>query len=168
MNDTLDTLCSVLDDELERQGTVLAVLEAQQQAIRVQAVEELEARTEALGELIREAVQAEAERQCVLRQVVEHFDLPEERQTMTDLIAVAPEPWRSRMRDFQTQIREIVKKTQEVTRTNRRVLRHSLQVVDRCIDTLHQCQTAVGPDYDASGHGPHVKVRGPALLDQKG
>ena len=168
MNDTLDTLCAVLDDELERQETVLAVLEAQQEAIRVQDIEELEARTEALGELIREAVQADVERQCVLRQVVEHFDLPEERQTMTDLIAVAPEPWRSRMQDFQVQVRDVVKKTQEFARANRRVLRHSLQVVDHCMDALHQCQTAVGADYDANGHEPRPAVRSPALLDKKG
>jgi len=168
VGEALEMLCGVLDDELERQETVLAVTEAQQNAILANDAANVEARTAALEILIRETVQAEAERHCVLRKVVEHFDLPPERHTMTDLIAVAPEPWRSRLSEYQTRIRDTVNRTRAYVRTNRRVLRQSIRVVDQCLSAIQRCEETTAARYGADGMEPARKQRTPSLLDQKG
>ena len=138
------------------------------EAIQQRNMEHLQDKTAALEILIREAKEAEAERMCVLRQVVEHLELPPERQTMTELIGVAPEPWSSRLRDFQQRIRETVNETHALVRGNRRVLRHSLRVVDQCVNALQHCSEANAGDYTASGDENRPRQGAPALLDQKG
>ncbi|MBN2307530.1 MAG: flagellar protein FlgN [Candidatus Hydrogenedentes bacterium] len=166
--ETLDTFCAVLDEELERQATVLAVSKAQREAITARDFESIEARTIALEALIREAVQSEAERQCVLRKVVEHFDLPDERHTMSDLIEVVPEPYQSRLRDLQSELRRVMAEAREVVRANRRILQQSLRVVEQCVKALQQCDESVGARYDATGGERSRRSAGPALIDQKG
>ncbi|MCP4644410.1 MAG: flagellar protein FlgN [bacterium] len=168
MDEALNTLCSVLDDELERQEMVLAVCKAQQEAIQQRNMEHLQDKTAALEILIREAKEAEAERMCVLRQIVGNLELPPERQTMSELIGLAPEPWCSRLRDFQKRIRETVSETQALVRGNRRVLRQSLRVVDQCVNALQHCSEANASDYTASGAENRTQRGAPALLDQKG
>jgi hypothetical protein len=144
------------------------VTEAQQNAILANDAANIDAKTAALEILIREAAQAEAERHRVLRKVVEHFDLPPERQTMTELVAVAPEPWRSRLAESQTRIRNTVSRTRAYVRTNRRVLRQSMRVVDQCLSAIQHCEETGAARYGADGMEPARNQRAPSLLDQKG
>lgn len=167
MNHALDTLCDVLDEELARQLSVREAVQGQRTAVATRDIDKLNESTRALQGLIREAVQAEAQRRCVLRQVIGHYDLPEDRQTMTELIELVPDPWKIRMRAFQTRIREIVAETRAVAGANRRALRQSLRVVNECLDALQQSDAA-GPAYGARGDETAPSRNRPVVLDSKG
>ena len=165
MEDAFERLCEVLDAELERQELVLAVLRAQRNAMLARDVEYLEAKTEALGALVRDVHRAQEARLAVLGDVVAAMGLPVERQTMTGLIAAAQEPWKSRLRELQKQLRAAVRESSGLVRSNAVLLRRSMQVVNKCLDTLQQCEAAA--EYDARGGEPE-RPREAALIDQKG
>ncbi|MBM3290178.1 MAG: hypothetical protein FJY92_08515, partial [Candidatus Hydrogenedentes bacterium] len=69
MYDLLEKLCSGLDDEIERQETVLAVCRAQIDAIGARDLNAFEARTAALDVLVRDAAHAQAARAGVIAKV---------------------------------------------------------------------------------------------------
>jgi flagellar biosynthesis/type III secretory pathway chaperone len=158
-------LCEVLDAELERQELVLAVLRAQRDAILTRDLEYLEAKTEALNALVREVHQAQGTRLVVLRDVVTALDLALEQQTMTGLILMAHEPWQSRLRELQKQLRAAALESRSLVRSNAVLLRRSMQVVNKCLDSLQQCEAAA--EYNSRGGEPQ-RARRAALIDQKG
>lgn len=168
IEETLDTLCGLFQDELERQELVLAVLRSQQEAALAQDAPAVESKTAALQALIEESVHAEGQRHPVLRRVVEHYALPVERQTLSELIRVTPEPWRSRITDFQTRIRATVAKTQALVRENGGVFRRSLKIVDECLDILDCAAKTDAARYDAHGIRRGRVERGPIAIDARG
>ena len=168
MEKVLDELCQVLQDELERQENVLAVCRAQGQAARARDAAHLEAKAAALCSLIRETVNAEQERLRLVRAVVERFGLPEEEQTMSGLIAAAPEPWKSRMRDIQVRIQKVLADVRRVVQENNRVIRRCLGIVNESLVELGQYAPAGAGNYDARGSEGQPARAGTALLDQRG
>lgn len=168
MEKTLDTLCDLLEDELERQQNVLALCVAQGQAARTHDLEYLEAKTAALGALIQEAVKAERERLHLVRQVVEDFQLPRAQQTLSDLIAAVPDPWKTRLCEFQGGIRAILAETSQVVRENNRIMRRSLHVVDEALNLMVDCVPAASAAYDARGAEPVRSHREPHVINQQG
>lgn len=165
---TLERLCALLQEELERQETVLAVVQAQHDALLTHDIEYVEAKTTALKLLIAEAAKAEAARIALFREVVAHYGLPLEQQTLTGLIAAAPEPWRSRLRDFQVRLRKTLSNIRLVVAGNGRILRRSLEVVRESLETLSGCAAVSGSSYDAAGRQPGLPAAIPAVVDQKG
>ena len=168
MENMLDTLCEVLDEELERQENVLVVCQAQSEAVAAHDIEYLTSVTEALCVLVRDAKEAERRRLEVLRHVVEEYDLPKERQTLSALIAAVPDPWRRRLREFQTALRATVNETRDLLRRNWPSIRRSLRTVSDCLSALEPAESRLHQPYDVRGDAPLGSRREPAFVDQRG
>ncbi len=168
MDELFTTLCEIFDDELERQRNVLDVCLAQGAAARARDVEPLEAKTAALAILIQEAVEAEAHRMEIVQRLVECYRLPVEEQTLSGLIAVAPEPWKSRMRDFQTEIRKVLESVKKVARENDALIRQSIHHVNQALSTLAECVEKPQQGYDARGGRQGAATMQPAMIDRQG
>lgn len=164
----LERLCAHCDEEAERQETVLQVCRAQLCAARAHDIEQLEAKTAALLLLIQETVEAEKTRIALLHDVVGHYQLSKEKQTLTELIVVAPEPWSSRLREFQTRLRSALEETRRVTRENRMVVRRSLNVLNRAMEAAFKTADGARGVYDARGEQRRGAAEQPTVLDRRG
>lgn len=168
MNELLATLCDLLDEELERQENILAVCRAQGKAAQGRNVADLESKTAALNALISEAGAVERTRSKLMLQTVEAFGLPPERQTLTHLIEVAPEPWKSRLKHFQERLRSTLHQTSRVVRGNSLLFRRSLNAIGKAFRMLRQCFPAAPSSYDVRGGEIAGRQLGPAVIDQRG
>ena len=167
MNKPFDALCELLAQELERQETILALCHAQGDAARTHDIELLQARTAALTPLIQEAAQAENTRNRLLKDLAETLGLASARPSLSPLAAVAPEPWASRIRFYQTHLANVLKETRALVRVNAAILRSSLKVVAQAMKAIEQCEGPKSAGYDAGGFEPRP-VRQPAMIDQRG
>lgn len=168
MSNLLNTLCDVLDEELRRQESVLAACRAQRGAVAAHDVDGLDVNTEALGALVRDVRDAEAGRLEVLRAVVDEYGLPREQQTLTELIRVVPEPWRTRLAGFQKSLRNILGETRRLIHENSRTIRRGLLIVDDCLARLVVGTGETHKGYDDRGMELARALQGPAFIDQKG
>lgn len=166
MDQVLENLCRLFDDELERQQNTLEVCVALGQAARAHDLEYIEAKNTALRALIEETVASENERIQLVRQVVDYYQLPVERQTLTDLITVVPEPWSTRLGEFQERMRSTLGQTKRVVGENQRIMRRALNVVHSALNCLVRCIPASG--YDARGEECLRAHAAPNIIDQKG
>lgn len=164
----LERLCTHLEDECERQETVLEVCRAQGLAARAHDIEYLEAKTEALLILIREAMEAERERLELVGEVVRSLNLSVDQQTLSGLIQAVGEPWQSRLRDFQTRVRSVLAETRAANRENSRIMRRSMHVLNRAMDTLLHNGECRSLTYTARGNQSTPERRRAALLDGRG
>lgn len=168
MTDLFDALCTILEDELERQETVLAVCRAQQAALANRDIEYLEAKTAALELLIEEAADAERDRQRVLGLLFNELGLPEEGRTLSALSAVAPAPYSTQLTELQARLQDVLAASQGLVAENDHLFRASARTVDRCLDTVQALRGGgQASAYGERGRGAHSRVQ-PALLDQKG
>ena len=169
MNLLLNELCNVLEDELERQENMLAVCIAQGRAARAHDLEYMEAKTAALNLLIEECSAAEPARLRLIQQAAGTFHLFNENHTLTELIQVAPEPWKSRLQHVQTRMRVTLWATKKRVVDNREVFQRALGVVNEAMESVSQCLLANKPGiYDVHGGGKSDLRVGPAVLDQRG
>lgn len=157
-------VCECLDDEVERQHTVLAVCTAQREAVRARSVEHLQARTDALECLIHEAAVAEKARLRALRALVDYLELPVERQTLTELARVAPAPFDRRLRELQRDLREVLAAVRETIADTQARLRRGSAIVDRTIRSLLPDDTSSKVNYQAPRRQEPVSV----LIDSRG
>lgn len=162
------SLCRYFDDEVERQENVLALTRAQGMAARVYDLEGLEAKTGALNLLIQEAVDAEPERLRLVRELVEACALPPEQRTLSGLIASAPEPWRGRLRESQTRLREVLRDSRAAAAENRVLLRRGLHAVNAALSSLVHCVAAAESAYTAQGVEATARAIGAGLIDARG
>ena len=166
MDDLLEKLCGDLEDEIERQATVLAVCRAQIDAIGARDLNALEARTAALDILVREAAHAQAARAAVIAKVAVQLELPPDKRTLGALVIVVPAPWNARLRDIQKRLRGATDETRRVVRLNARTLRRSLDFNQRLLACM-----ATGPNlqpaYGDRGTAPGI-AGDPAVIDQRG
>jgi hypothetical protein len=163
----LEALCRYLEDEIERQGNVLAISRAQGEAARNHDIELLEARTAALAAQIREVVAAEKERLALVHCIVAAFELPYDRQTLSEVIAIAPPPLAERMREAQARLRAILHEIQEITQRNQQLMRRSLRVVNDAAASLMHSVPVLQSQYNARGEMP-VAAAAPHAIDHRG
>ena len=168
MDETLDALCEVFDRELERQRRIRDLAAGQHEAILAREAQRLESQTAELRTVIEETLDAEKERIALLKTLVGHMGLPEENQTLTGLIAAAPEPWKGRMARFQREIRSVMEESRALVRDNNRLLRFSLKWTNTCLSVLDQWFGAGPADYDARGEPPSRTQQRPTVIDQRG
>ncbi len=169
MNTLLDRLCDVLDEELVRQETVLAICRSKHDAIRSFDVEALEARTGALESVLQETFEAETERHGMLRQAIDELGLPQEEETLTDLIGTVQEPWKSRLEHFQRRLKETLETTQAVTRAYTRELRQHMQLSGNQFVRLGLAsEDRKAGIYGPGGDRPGALGASSALVDQRG
>lgn len=168
IEEILDRLCEHFDDELERQQNVLVVCRAMGQGARAQDHEYLEAKTAALHVLLRQAYSADQVRLTLVREVVNHYGLDEDHQTLSALITVVPEPWHQRMQEFQVLMRATLETSRRLVRENNRVLRRSLHVVNQTLAAMALCDPSGASAYDGSGSDVGRTSLAPVLVDQRG
>ncbi len=165
----LNALCTLFDDELERQHSVLAIMRAQGEAARAFDLDALNARTDALDVLMNEALESERRRLELLETVVSHFSLDVEHQTLSDLIAVVPEPWKHRLMEFQTEVRATVDNTRSLVFENAQFIRRCLRGVETVVDTVQGTEpTEASRSYDAEGNRAGRQGGRSALLNAVG
>ena len=166
MDDLFEKLCGDLEDEIERQETVLAVCRGQIDAVGARDLDALEARTAALDILVRDAAHAQAKRAVLVSKVAVQLGLAPERRSLSALAATAPEPWSGRLRASHARLERAINETRRVVRLNARTIRRSLDFNQRllaCIATGPNPQ----PAYGARGMVPGLSG-GPAVIDQRG
>ena len=169
MEQALEALCRVFDAELERQQTVQSLVDAQRAALLNGDRATLEERTRNIDQIIHETAGADTERLRLVQELVNAYGLPPERQTLTGLIEVAPEPYRSRLAHFQGTMQSTLDETRRTVTDNNRLLRQSARWTKSCLDIIVEWagETNTGR-YDARGQGPAHVPCGPAMLDQRG
>ena len=164
---TLDKLCALFDAELDRQTTVRRMCQAQGDAARQSDMTNLQSSTEALVVLMEDALHAEKVRIEILHWVVDHYRLPLKEHTLTDLIAVVPQPWRDRMKQFQHDIKSILIETQDIITLNEGFMK---QAAERLEESIHTAvDHAAGPPEGYNPNGMESKGQhSPALLNAVG
>lgn len=169
MNTLLDRLCDALDAELLRQETVLAICRRKRDAIRALDVAPLEAHTAALEAVLRETFEAEAERHGLFREALAQLALPQDRQTLSQLIDAVSEPWKSRLSHFQRQLKKTLEATQSVTRAYARDLRHYLRLTrGQCARLGLESGERKAGLYGPRGFRPATAAVSSSLVDQRG
>lgn len=168
LEDTLDGLCACFDAELVRQRAVLEACRAQGEAMRNHDLESLDTASQRLVLHIEDALAAEKVRLRLLREVVGPFGLEEDRQTLTALIAASPEPWRSRMQAFQTEIREVLAAVRVEVHRHAGFLRRAGRILERSVSAVVGSAPAHGGAYDKEGKEPAQRHRTPALVNTLG
>ncbi|HQE83314.1 MAG TPA: flagellar export chaperone FlgN [Candidatus Hydrogenedentes bacterium] len=169
VDNLLDRLCDILDAELVRQETILAICRKKRDALRVADIQALEARTAALEAVLRESFEAEAERHHLLHALTLQMGLPQDAVTLTRLVEAVPEPWKSRLKHFQRQLKKTLETTQSVTRGYVRELRHRLQVCGQNFARLgFDSKEGKSGLYDSQGWRPETPGISPALVNQRG
>lgn len=164
MEQLWSAVCECLDEEVERQHTVKAVCEAQREAVKARSVEHLQARTEALEVLIHEANVAERARLRALRSLVDYLELPVERQTLSELIRIAPEPFARRLRELQQELQTVLSVIRDIIADTQERLRHGTAILDRTIRTLLPEDVSPKVSYTP----PRNADRVPVLIDSRG
>ncbi len=171
MDDLFETLCELFDDELERQENILLLCRKQGRAVRGNDTEALLEGTEALQNLTQEATDAEAELRRLLAQVAGECELPPDRQNLSGLIVVTPEPWKTRMSESQRRLRDVLREIEQAVQDNAQLLSASLEVVNNAIGAFEGSVKAI-PDDTYTERGTVSADTSldeiPALIDQKG
>jgi hypothetical protein len=168
MDKHLNELCDLLDDEAVRQETMQSLLATQREAVIHRDLALLEAKTAAIQCLIQESADAEGQRHGVLRTIVAGFDLPIERQTLSELILVAPDRYARRLQEVQDRLRGVLAQSKPVAFNNARTLKWSLKSVENCLDVITGKNDPRTDRYDDSGRGARKGQRSPALIDAQG
>jgi hypothetical protein len=168
MTSLFEALCHLLDDELERQRSILQICRAQGDAARRHDIEYLEAQTSSLVPLLHEAAHGDILRTRVVNQIVSGSAMLNAHPALSELIAAAEEPWRSRLRRLQASLQETAQTLRDVVRANAGVLRNSLRVIAQAMAALDHCVAAQGPAYTAAGAGSPAGGTQPTMIDRRG
>jgi 16S rRNA U1498 N3-methylase RsmE len=163
-----DELVAILEDELERQENVLAQCRAQREAVRLRDVPALEARSNALQHLYREAAAAEPRRLEILCRVAAELGIQCARPTLAEIMLNAPAPWDERLRHLQARLRQTLHESRGQARENAAMLRRSLRQVSRCLQVFQiEAPTAAG-HYSPSGQQAAAAQPAALLINQRG
>jgi hypothetical protein len=166
MDDHWKQLCACLEDELERQQTVMAVCQAQREAVRARDLPRLEAKTDALDALIHEATVAEKTRIGLLRSLTNFFELPAERQTLSELVRLAPEPWGRRLAELQKHLQALLPQIRGILNDTQERLSLGQSALDRTLYTL--LPNDAPPPYGGRGTERAARTTTPVLIDSRG
>ncbi|HUW61323.1 MAG TPA: flagellar export chaperone FlgN [Candidatus Bathyarchaeia archaeon] len=167
MSGLFERLCEMLEDEVERQENVLAVCQAQSEAMKSNDIEYLEAKTAALVVLIQEAAQAARERSAVLEAIVAEHSMNREGLVFSDVVAAAPEPLRGRLTESHRRLRAVLKATRPVVLSNTSSLRHAVRAVRASLAAVRP-EAPSGSAYDATGMHQPAKPGLVNTMDQRG
>ena len=164
----LEGLCNLLDDELERQEAALGLCQAQREGIRSRDAVGLDANTAALNAVITESSRASQSRTQLLKKVAERCGLSPERPTVSALVDVVAEPWRTRLDELQERMRSVLAETRAVVRENAHLLRVSTGIIESALRAFDGLVRDEVEKYTEHGGAARRETREPALLDQRG
>lgn len=171
MSSKFQRLCDLIEDEVERQENVLAVCQAQTEAVKTNDLEFLESKTAALVVLIQEAAQAARERVALVESIAKE-DLQAgaedlKRLRFADIVAAAPNRLRARLSDGHDRLRAALATTRPVAAANAVSLRTALRTMNASFAALSPPKPT-GAAYDARGMGPVEHPGAVKLVDQRG
>ena len=167
MSSLFERLCEMMDDEVERQENVLAVCQAQSEAMKSNDLEFLEAKTASLVALIQEAAHATRERAVAIEAIAAEQGLNRERLFFSNVAAAAPELLRGRLTDSHRRLRTVLKETRPVALSNASSLRHALRAMKASLAVLGP-EAPSGSAYDATGMHQPAKPGLVNVLNQRG
>jgi hypothetical protein len=144
----LETLCELLEEETARQTRIHHACMAQREAVAAQDVDRVNEATARLTQLMSEAKTAEMRRAMAIAEVVTAYELPEDRQNMSGIIAVAPPAFQDRLRTLQATLKELLRATERIIRDQGAAVRRSLGAVDQGLRSLRVVGAGA---YDARG-----------------
>ena len=163
----LDALCALLDDELERQENMRIVALSQRDAAYARDSVNLEARTQAMHLLVLETLEVEKKRINLVTEIVRMLEIPPTMQTLTGLIALAPQPWSDRLAYFQKRFNAVIQETRSIIRENNKFISLNLRRIDQVLNILTK-QGHTEQSYSATGTVNHRHKSNPILMDQRG
>lgn len=168
MDKLLEMLCTLLDEELERQETVVAVARAQGVAARAYDMDALQAKNAALETLALQAEAAVGGRDAVVAQVASGYGLSKEKQTLSALIEHVENPWSERLRYFQEHLGATLRESRSLVEANMAFMQRSSSKISSSLSMLIPAADPNGDRYDAEGRELAMAGAEAALLDQKG
>jgi len=160
-------LCDALAEEVDRQETVFAVCQAQQQALILHDPARVQSTSESLETLTKEAREAEHRRNAVTARIVQAYGLAVDKPVLSELAAAAPEPWKSRIYFYQHRLLTVLKDVRALLRDNELRAKRSAQVVRRYLSLIQPAGISDGR-YDRRGAVTVFRGLMPALLDARG
>lgn len=156
----------MLDGILVRQTAVhqdmLTVAEAKQQAIIKGDLELLEKAVVEERQLVTKIEDEEKKRLAVMPLVRSGLGIGEEMEKLADVIALMPEPEKTRMTRVRDELKEVLEACQIKTRHNAELLKASLEHVESFLKTLAE-ESAKDTTYRKDGK---KAGGGPGLIDR--
>ena len=168
MDKLLEMLCGLLDEELERQETVVAVARAQGVAARAYDVDALQAKNAALETLALQAEAAVGGREAVVAQVATGYGLGKQEQTLSAIIEHVESPWSERLVYFQERLGATLRESRSLVESNMAFMQRSSSKIGSSLSMLVPAADPNGDRYDAGGRELAMAGGEPAFLDQKG
>ncbi len=162
---TLTALCDLLEDEIERQQNALEIRLTMTQAIRTRDMAALDAMTRALTLIVRESAEAEKARLKLVAPLME-----KNAPLLSDIMAVAPFPWKLRLYEYQQRLEQLFNETMIVSKENEVLLARAIGIVSDALSSLSTCQEGLFPgNYTADGrNGAQGSAANPVIMDNKG
>lgn len=160
-------LSTILDEELQRQEELLALVREQGGAIVKRDATTLETHTNAINTLVGKAAAAESARHAVLREIVDHLELPVSEQTMSHIAEDAPAPYRDRLEFQQARLHTVMTECHELIYENARRLRRAAQITNDCLLVMTGQAEAPSPAYSSGGSASDAAPR-PNVVNQRG
>ena len=170
MDHELDLLIRHLEDEAERQETVVLLCRDQIDAARNRDFDRLIERTTALEVLNRDAMSAQNERTRLLTDAARAAGLAVDPASfrLSDVASGLPEPWRSRLMDLRNRIRSATTESAALVRSNSVWFRHALRVMANMRGVVSQFIQSQPGQYDARGLDSASNAPVPVVVDQRG
>lgn len=165
--DLFDNLCDILEAELTRQQHIAEIVRQQRDALVARDVDALQAHTAKLETLVKESVAAQGERHRVLRSIVDAYEIPEDRQTMSALVYIAPHPQADRLSVLQDQLQSTMNACHDTVYENARIVRRSSRIVQDTLDAFSGAAPAANGAYAANGYSASSGAE-PAVVNQRG
>lgn len=98
-HESLEKLCNVLEEQAERQETLVAVCLSQFRAGIQGDLNYFLEKTSAMEMLVRDTIKAEAQRKSLMKKIVDEMKLSSEMKSVRRFAEQIPEPWKSRIQD---------------------------------------------------------------------
>ncbi len=153
---------AILVRETDVHKEMLAVAEAKQQAIIVGDLDALEKSVLEERKLVARIEDEEEKRLAVMPLVKDGLGAGPEVEKLADVIALMPEPEKTRMGEVRSDLKEVLEACQLKTRHNTELLKASLEHVDAFLRTLAEA-TAKDTTYKRDGKRSNG---GPGMIDR--
>ncbi len=165
----LNKLCGLLEDELERQQNALDIRRALSRAVKTRDIASVQSMTNSLMLLIQESADAEKERLGLMARMVKYNADNKTLPNLSQIVAAAPEPWRTRLEDFQHRLDHVFGQAMIAAKENEALLSRAIGIVSDALAAWNR-----GPDregdssYNARGRECGAPMVGPMLIDSRG
>jgi hypothetical protein len=158
----LQKLIEALRDELQQYGEMLALLDQQHEAVKLQGTDDILHSISAINSQSELIQGARARRQTLQRELAETLQQPGQ-ATFAQLLPLLPEPYRPLVHALVQENNELLLRVRERAQQNHLLLSRSLELMQRFITTLSPQDQPAG--LKGENHSPLVVQAGPALYD---